>query len=473
MVLLTMEEAEKAKTLQEFSKIESNAEKVELVETKIEEMDELLSWTESSKNNDKAEQLRLQGNDYFKSKLLLKAMEMYNQSICFAEANSEALGIGYANRSMIYFLWKKYELCLNNIELATTNGCPQRLMDKLNKRKNDCKAAAAKQNHMMDDDDKYGILKPTLSFRPHPVVPFIADCLELRENSEFGRHIVTNVDLCAGQVVAIEESFCELLLPHFKYQRCTNCLRENDFNLFPCKKCTCAMFCSERCALEADQSFHRIECPIIELLSVHFAKETFIHKAIRATLRAIGSFDDMATLRSSICKVENTTVFDLNHRKDMPQSERYEAIHGLQTNQDKRTQSELYTCAEFSAVLYKILMKKTSLVDTIITDADKKVLKELLFLHVQIFPIATIRFEELSGFLPNRPSKECSSYGEGLFAFHGLLNHSCEPNCVTVCFNRQSTLFVKRPIKTGEQLFISYGYVIIFSNSFSVFKEID
>lgn len=459
-----MNEAVKAKAVQEFSKIQSNAEKVEFVESKTEELDTMPLLSTTSKNNNKAEQLRMQGNVYFESKQLLKAMEMYNQSICFAEANSEALGIGYANRSSIYFLWKKYELCLNNIELATANGCPHRLMNKLNNRKNDC-VAAAKPSHT-GDDDKCAVLKPILSFPPHPVVPFIADCLELRESSEFGRHIVTKIDLRAGQVVAIEENFCKILRPKFKYQRCTNCLREYDLNLFPCKRCTSAMFCGEKCAVEADQHFHRIECPIIEWLSVHFADEIFIHKAVRMTLRVINSFNDMDSLRSSIRKVvPKTTVFDLNHRTDMPANERYEAIRGLQTNEDKRTPSELWELAGLAAILYRILMNNTSLGDVIKTDPDKKVLKELLFRHILMWPTATIPFDELSGIIPN-PTKDCSSYGDGLFAFHGLLNHSCEPNCLTVCFDRHSTLFVRRPIQAGEQLFISYGYVLSFIHSF-------
>lgn len=50
------------------------------------------------------------------------------------------------------------------------------------------------------------------------------------------------------------------------------------------------------------------------------------------------------------------------------------------------------------------------------------------------------------------------SVGSGIFPFASMFNHNCDPNINRVTFNNQLVFYVARPIKAGEQLFISYGY---------------
>jgi SET domain len=48
--------------------------------------------------------------------------------------------------------------------------------------------------------------------------------------------------------------------------------------------------------------------------------------------------------------------------------------------------------------------------------------------------------------------------GSGLCPFASLFNHSCDPNVSRVTFNNKIVFIVSRPVKSGDQLFISYGY---------------
>ena len=48
--------------------------------------------------------------------------------------------------------------------------------------------------------------------------------------------------------------------------------------------------------------------------------------------------------------------------------------------------------------------------------------------------------------------------GSGLFLFSSLLNHSCYSNVTRVTVENKLVLVVARPIKAGEQIFISYGF---------------
>lgn len=84
----------------EFNQLTSDAERVEFAD-KV--------WRQSkiqvdvpyrlAKDTEKCLEFRKQGNQFFslKNRDYVRALELYNQSICFAELNSEDMGIGYAN----------------------------------------------------------------------------------------------------------------------------------------------------------------------------------------------------------------------------------------------------------------------------------------------------------------------------------------------------------------------------------------
>lgn len=49
------------------------------------------------------------------------------------------------------------------------------------------------------------------------------------------------------------------------------------------------------------------------------------------------------------------------------------------------------------------------------------------------------------------------AFGGGILAFSSLLNHSCYPNVTHVAVEGKVVLIVTRPIKAGEQIFMSFG----------------
>jgi hypothetical protein len=133
---------------------------------------------------------------------------------------------------------------------------------KLDKRARDCLEAMNNIPDVIPNEKKEWELK--LSYEGKPKVPFVADCLELQDDENFGRFITTSRNLKAGDVVAIEKPFSSYLLPEFKYKRCNNCRKENMMSLIPCCYCTSAMFCSARCQDEAHQNYHKYECPVFD-----------------------------------------------------------------------------------------------------------------------------------------------------------------------------------------------------------------
>lgn len=448
----------------EFNELKHNAAKVRFAEKIwLESKLKLGQDVRHEKNLEKSVELRTLGNKYFslKNKDYFKALEYYNQSICHAPMDSEQLSIGYANRSAIYFEWKKYETCLENIELAKKAGYPERLKEKLLKREAECTRLLNDNNNATGSNDcppsqDELLLEPKLSFPPHRDVPFIADCLELREDNQYGRYVVTNRDLKVGQVVAVEDGFCTLLLPSVRYQRCANCLAEFDLSLIPCPNCTSAMYCSIDCQEVGEKNFHRFECSVIDFM---FSMLNIIQlSAIRVAIRAITCFGSITELIefTENCDEQAINAFTLKYSEDMPLSEMYKAVHTLETNQDKRTTSDLFQRAVITAILYRILMQHTALKEVVSTDREVDLLIELIYRHLQTASTNFHRLETLAN-VRNANNLDDVSYGSGAYAFCSLINHSCAPNIVRLPIGQRIAIFVLRPIKACEQLLDNYG----------------
>lgn len=439
----------------EFNHLNENYKKVKfaekiLLESKIESTAPI----HIPKNSERSKEVRQQGNQFFslKNKNYVRALQLYNESICFAENNSEDLAIGYANRSAIYFEWKMYDLCLENIELAKKTGYPERLMDKLNKRETECKKSLEAQSNDEDED----ILVPKLSHPPHPEIPFIADCLELKENPDVGRYITTNKDLKVGQVIALEDDFCSIILPRVRYQRCVHCLQENNYCLMPCSGCSSTMFCSEECAKLANESFHKYECPIIDFMFHMF--NVIQLSAVRVAICALTSFDSPQDLLNFVQEpnIEKINAFTIEYTENTPKRELYKPIHTLETNQSKRATAELFQRATITAVAYKKLLENSKLNELLKSDEEINLLIELIFRHLQTASTNFHRLETLPNTL-NVNHIDDVSYGSGAYSFCSLINHACSPNIVRLPVQKRIAIFVLRPIKAGEELLDNYG----------------
>lgn len=189
-----------------------------------------------SKLNAKSNSLRLEGNKLFNQRSYYNAMIKYNESLCFAESNSEMMGLAYANRSAIYFEMKLFENCLRNIDLAERNHYPEANIEVLNKRKEKCLMALKQSTRENSTSDMQQFFK--LSYQSNKKLPFMVDCLELKDDNKYGRHIITNKSLKVGDVVAIEKPFCKIVQNEFIQQLCSWCFNSNLSDLIPCRICT-------------------------------------------------------------------------------------------------------------------------------------------------------------------------------------------------------------------------------------------
>lgn len=183
------------------------------------------------KSNELATKLRLKGNDLFRDRKYFSALCAYNESLCYAETDSENLGLAFANRSAVFLKIEEFGLSKENIELAKEFGYPSSKFDKLEKRKEKC------YEEIENISDSEDLTPLQLTQELNLKYPFIAKCLRLRNNPEYGRLVISDRALNIGEVVAIERPFCGLLLAKYQIERCTNCLGQFKMNLIPCHNC--------------------------------------------------------------------------------------------------------------------------------------------------------------------------------------------------------------------------------------------
>uniref|UniRef100_A0A1Q3FCS2 Protein-lysine N-methyltransferase SMYD4 n=1 Tax=Culex tarsalis TaxID=7177 RepID=A0A1Q3FCS2_CULTA len=412
------------------------------------------------KDESKAIACRKRGNECFhpKVKKYVKAVEHYNESIALAEARSETLAIAYANRSAVCFELREYEACLENIRLARQNPYPENLLGKLAKREADC-LDRIQTNEGAEISE---VREPKLSYKPNPLIPHVSDCLELKEDSQFGRYLVTNRNLSAGDVVIVEKPFSRLLAAQLRYLNCDYCHQDAFLSLIPCESCSVTMFCSKDCQKKANEDYHSVECPIIR--DMHFLFTKVILMALRTTTMAISTFGgNLDELRLHIESIDESNLhpFKLDWN-GISAKEVYSTIHVLATNQKLRTPGDLTQRAIYAIVMSEVLFGKSQPLNDICGDNEshRDLVRRLIFRHAQTAPVNmhSLMYMDYSPDADEEQFRQ-ESLGCGSFPILSMINHSCAPNVVRVTLPSGCVAaLINRPVKKGEQLFDNYGY---------------
>lgn len=183
------------------------------------------------KNNQNAVKHLENGDKLYNNKNYYESLINYNKSVCSSEINSFVAAKAYARRSAVYFVIKSYDKCLKNIQLARDHGYPKDNIEVLNKRQEKCIKKLNKVQPKVTDN----LFK--LSHEANEKNPSIAACLQLREDQQYGRHIITDKDLKVGDIIAIEPNFVGYPQNSEKFSRCYNCFKSDLMDLIPCNHC--------------------------------------------------------------------------------------------------------------------------------------------------------------------------------------------------------------------------------------------
>ncbi|XP_055296754.1 SET and MYND domain-containing protein 4-like [Sitodiplosis mosellana] len=400
------------------------------------EVDSYVRRDESSstlnKNDAVSLQKRKQGNEYFSEGNWTDAMEMYSESLCYAENGSKNISLAYANRSACFLKMKLYNECLVDIELAKKAGYPADLMPNLDQRKEECLEAIKKVAPSMK-------LGSELSFESDEHFPCMANVLKIDQDAEGNLGIFAKKDIDVGQTIVVEKAFMTYL--HTQYgSKCNICLKDQT-NLVACKKCTVAMFCGE-CQ---SNSLHEYECGL--RCSNDSQTNSVIMQTVRSCLLAIDMFSSVEDLMNF---VEQAIKSD---RNQIPTTlsgvkSQYAAFLKLPMNPADQNLIDVIASTAIAFTIQKILLEIPKINSTFKLKKYRRFLMHLITHHYRAMKMNSLE----SGWIVDEGNGEYVALASQTGVMKCYLKHSCAPNVVVTDLHGNIVIITVRPVKKGQQI---------------------
>lgn len=314
------------------------------------------------KNEVNAKRYRELASKQFKKELFMDAMESNNKSLCFAKVGSKSLGLAYANRATCFLKMNMFKKCLADIELAIENHYPKDLMDKLEKRKNDClKLMETEEDQSENSDFK-------LDFNANEMFPCLANVVVIQCNDRDSRCMIATADIEVGKTIMVEQCYIGVTKDDH-YKSCNICLKTNQ-NLIPCQKCTSVLFCSD-CK---ENDLHGTECDIVSGCP---AGNKFMD-VIRSISLAKNAFENANELIAFVEDLLKSDTLEMPSNLTDPRS-KYRAFFKLCPDWQS---CELYLQQVY--LFYRLLLDQDEMRAYFHTDAHQRFLMHLVQHHISM-----------------------------------------------------------------------------------------
>ena len=201
------------------------------------------------------------------------------------------------------------------------------------------------------------------------------------------------------------------------------------------------MFCSSRCAELGKKIFHEAE---VTLRCIDFTQRILLE----ALEICDGSFDKLSTLVNDP-STASRSFFDFDWSD--PDNVKHK-MDGLLTF------NSLQLCPVNDELDY---VQTHPVLNLFKTEREKEIAKGFM---TRIARILTVNSYGMDWWSPKMPDEDRSvlasskmKIGSAILIFGSLFNHSCAPNIDRMIVDNKFVFIVRRPIKAGEQVFISYG----------------
>ncbi|KAL9705779.1 hypothetical protein quinque_009297 [Culex quinquefasciatus] len=380
----------------------------------------------------KAVKVRAEANRLYLAKEYEKALGKYNESICLAETGSEHLGMGYANRSAIYFEQDEFEYALANIALAKEHNYPERLMPKLLEREQQCRVKLAEGK----SKGTVPLRRFDLNVPVNSKIPFLASGIKMARLEDFGRSMIATKRFKTGDVILHEKSILASIDLMLQFQNCNLCSAEEGLSLLPCPNCATVMYCSQECLERDFRLVHRFECPIAE--KVQHLSYGFVNLGSRLFLYGLSLFDDDLDEMMRYCNRTKTggNPLNLDYTRYDPLEE-FKELYNLSATTTPTNESSYRFFATIRCLMY---LESPLLKTIVISDEQKAFMRQCV-----------LDFTRAASYYRWHLTSP-------LFPIQSLFNHSCDPNVLIVILSGHVKLVVFRPIRPNEQICFSYGH---------------
>ena len=337
---------------------------------------------------------------------------------------------------------------------------------------------ATSMNPRKDDFHQLG-LPPQINYK---VKITEKAAIQPRKSSVRGRYMVASEEIPAGSVVLQEKPFAFVLNGEFKLTHCSNCfcrLEGDDFKV--CDKCEETYFCSDKCARQGLQSFHRYECPFMKglrsLKLYPLAFRMFLHGWTNAMQIYLAS--KMISLQAFLDRghsLPSPSELDLLSNWHVIPGE-----HCLKHAVIAKLFVEILKGGGLFRGLQNYVRTAAKEKDGVDLSLDDELLNEDLehFLGTYLLDnIQRVKFNsfEMSEFVMLRKNpihtsepltdnqdrlyrviSDYNTTGAATYLNTSQFNHSCKPNCNFYFINNEIVVRSNQKIPAGGEIKISYG----------------
>lgn len=269
-----------------------------------------------------------------------------------------------------------------------------------------------------------------LSFEANKSFPWMANALSLQESKKFGKHVIAQRDIDVGQVIMVTPGFASIECLSSVDAHCFQCGKVQNIGFIQCPHCINLWFCSKQCY---SNKSHRSKCK-----KIFHASDCHI---VRLVTEMITVAFEMADMETMIDFCRGILFFDKKHKNLQPPYSSYGEVLRLKGFTEQKH-------FEIAKRVVKCIVRLPKFKFSATEDIQRMILN-IAYRHA-----VTIEINVFS---------EESDVNQGVstrFVIYDVLcrfNHSCSPNIHH--FNDESNIthcVAIRPIKKGDQMFISY-----------------
>ncbi|BFZ15710.1 hypothetical protein BsWGS_18749 [Bradybaena similaris] len=516
-----------SETFKTFSQQQSNEDRVKCVfrENLLKHVQWLPLYFEACKKwHDKSAEVasvwKNKGNKLFQQKKYTDAVSAYTQSCLNAPVESEDFALSLGNRSAALFYLGQYQECILDINRALDHRFPVDSQHKLLARRT---SAFIKLGQQAEAGDSYRALNdfiggkqfsllgtkredflkevncleksiinitmavqqksesektPAVSFGQNPIVSQATDAVSFRYTNEQGRHLRANRLIPKGSTLIVERPFAAVLLPEHYETHCYYCFALLPLTSLGCKRCTSVRFCNEKCLDAAWSSYHRIECPYLDLYhSIGIA-----HLSLRIILCAgLDFLSDFLTHQSKYRQSDEASTKGISPEGKYDRS--YLTVYDLMTHEEHTSSQDMLQYSLTAALLLMTLMhadffnKTTSSGDSnqlpenfanltlrgrnkSDLTADMYTVGGLLLRHILQLVCnahAITSLQATSSEQVGTQDTQQVRIATAIYPTASLMNHSCDPTIISSFINDVLVVKAVRDVKVEEEIFNCYG----------------
>lgn len=257
--------------------------------------------------------------------------------------------------------------------------------------------------------------------------------IRVSDNSQFGRHIIANSEIDIGETVMKERAFASIEYVSSIRKKCFTCGDSWNLEFVKCPHCMNIWFCSRRCSknkvhiVKCNKIFENTDCNIVRLTT----------EIVRVASEMVPDMRTLTDLSSSILHSKKTSS------QFLPPFSKYVEMLQLKGN----PKFDYIAIAKRAVVCIRELLKINSQSDEF--KYYERTLFYLVYQHVVSIEVNAFSYE-----VP------CENGVLTHLSMHDIVsrfNHSCAPNLYYITDEHNiGHCIAVRPIKQGEQLFISY-----------------